>query len=160
MKKLYSDTLLAAWKTRAKKYLLSAGALLLLGLLAGIVLCTRVQTGNADALLFAVIAVSTVTGWGAMLVLYFGYAPARAQCGHIAGILESDTEEYFGEMHVLGEKIHIPKSVDICKVALKMGEETRTFNVSTALMDQLPDNGAQVRVQIVRKFITAYEVIA
>ena len=160
MKKLYSDTLLAGWKARAKKYLFSAAGCLLAGLLVCIMLCTRVNTGNADALLFAVIALATVTGWMAMLLLYFGYAPARAQCGHIQGILEGSTEEYTGEMHVLGEKIHIPKSVDMCKVALKCGEETKTFNVNSVLMDNLPANGAQVRVQIVRNFITAYEVTA
>lgn len=160
MKKLYSDTLFGVWKARAKKYLLSAGALMLASLIVCVFLCTRVRTGNADRMLFAVVGISAVTGWAVMLILFFCYAPAHAQERHICGILDNSEEEYTGEMHVLGEKIHIPKSIDVYKVALKDGEETKTFHVNAVFLRELPENGTRVRVVAVRKFITGYEVIA
>lgn len=160
MNLFYSDALLRAWKTRAKNCLSGVCALLLMGLLACIFLCTRVKTGNADVLLFAVIAISTVTGWAAMLLMFFRYAPARAQCGHIAGVMVGDKQEYTGEIHVSEEKIHIPKSIDIHKVTLRNGEETHSFNIDAVLFDHLPQNGVQVRILAARKFIAACEVIA
>ena len=73
MKKLYSDTLFGVWKARAKKYLLSADALMLASLIVCVFLCTRVRTGNADRMLFAVVGISAVTGWAVMLILFFCY---------------------------------------------------------------------------------------
>ena len=160
MKTLYSQALLDAWKKRAGKCLVCVAALLLAGLILCVFLCTRVRTGNAGIMLAAVIGISTVAGWLAMLALTFGYVPARAQCGHIVGILQSDTEEFVGEMRVRTEKIHIPKSVDIYSVMLLCDGESKTFYVNAALRDSLPIQPAQVRVLAARKFIMACEVIA
>lgn len=159
MKSLYSTTVCAYWAARAKRCLLLCALSLLTGLAICLYLCTRVTTGNASALLVWTIGIFTLAGWIGLWALWFSYLPARAQVSHIQGILEGDAQEHQGAIHVLGEKVHIPRSIAICKVALKDGGETQTFHVNAQFVSQLPENGTLVKVQTVRKFITAYEVI-
>ncbi len=159
MKSLYSATVCEHWEKRAKRCLLWCALSLLSGLLICLYLCTRVTTGNASALLVWTIGVFTLAGWISLWMLWFAYAPARAQVSHIRGMLEGETEENEGILHVLGEKVHIPRSIAIYKVALKCGDETQTYHVNAHFISQLPKNGTQVKVYTVRKFITACEVI-
>lgn len=160
MELLYSQALLLQYQAKKKRCLYGICALCCVCAAVCVYLCTLVRTGNADALLFCVTALSAVTGWAVILLLAFLYAPCRAQCGHIAGILESDTEEYTGEMHFSGEKVHIPRSIDICKVALAEDGETKYFHIDAVLLNALPADGTKVRIRAARKYITAYEVIA
>jgi len=158
MKTLYSGTILAQFQTRAKR---CAGAILALAglcLASCIYLCSCVRTGNAAALLVCVVALSTLAGWAAMCLLVFVYAPARAQSGHIAGILKEETAQHEGEIFLRREKLHIPQSIDICKVRLISGEEEIRLNVNARFAHELPPDGTRVRVTTARKFITAFEV--
>ena len=159
MKSLYSTTVCAQWVARAKRCLLLCALSLFVGFLICLYLCTRVTTGNASTLLVWTIGIFTLAGWISLWTLWFSYAPARAQVSHMNGMLEGDMQEHQGTMHVLGEKMYIPKSIAIYKVALKDGDETKTFHVNAHFVSQLPKNGTLVKVQTVRKFITAYEVI-
>ena len=160
MENFYSETLLAAWKKRENKYLAIAGGMMLAGLLICVFLCTKVRTGNASLMLAAVIALSCLSGWAAMGLMFFGYAPARAQRGHIAGIRAEEMQEYSGEIRLTPMKVHIPRSIDICKVQLTTGEETLSFHINACLVKYLPANGTQVRLRVARKFVTGCEVIA
>ena len=160
MKSLYSAELLGQWTARKKRCLLLCALVMGAALLVCLYLCSRVTTGNASMLLVWVVGIFTLAGWASLWTLWFAYAPARAQLSHIRGMLEGDTETHEGTLHVLGEKVYIPKSIAIYKVAIKNGEETYTCHLNALLLPQLPPNGAQVRVNTVRKFITAYEVIA
>lgn len=160
MNSLYSGAFSAQLEARKKRCLRQMGALMLLCLAACVFLCTQVRTGNADKLLFCTVALSAVTGWTVMCLIVFSYLPACAQLQHIAGIMKEETVQHEGVMHLRREKIHIPKSVDICKLSLETEDETLIFNVDAALLDQLPQDGARVRVLVARKFITACEVIA
>lgn len=160
MDSLYSNAFSAQFEARKKRSLRRMCALIILCLAACVFLCTQVQTGNADRLLFCTVALSAIAGWAVMCLMVFSYLPARAQLQHIAGVLKEETVRYEGVMHLRREKIHIPKSVDICKVTLETEEETLVLNVDAALMDQLPQDGTRVRVIAARKFITACEVIA
>ncbi len=160
MKLLYSEAFSAQFRARKKRCLYWMAALNVLCLAVCIFLCTLVRTGNADQLLFATVALSAVTGWTVMCLVVFAYLPASAQLQHIEGILKEDTVQYEGIIHLRREKIHIPKSIDICKVSLETEEETLVLNINAGLADKLPADGEKVRVLAARKFITACEVIA
>ncbi|MBQ8556381.1 MAG: hypothetical protein IJ438_10995 [Clostridia bacterium] len=158
MKQLYSPQDAQRWKLRARRSLAVAGLTLGIALVICIILCCMVDTGNSDTLLAAVIALSTLAGWTAILTLWFIYAPARAEAEHVAGIVQGEPEEAQGVLTIGAQRFRIPHSVTFYKAALTDGTEQRTFNLNVRLAEELPPSGTPVRILTVRKFITAYEV--
>lgn len=158
MKEWYSETTAARYERRAKGMAGIMVALAALTLAACIFLCTRVNTGNAAVLLIGTMALSTLGGWAVLLLWCFGYRPARAQVGHIRGLLEGEEEWLTGCLKLLEGAFQIPGSIVVRKVRLDTDGEALTLNLNARHAGQLPAPGARVKVVVVRKFITAVEV--
>lgn len=154
----YSDALAAKYQKRARRCLWFVVALAVLGLAACIFMCTRVRTGNASRMLTAVILTSTLAGWAAILLIGFVYRPAKAQAGHMLGLLQAGEEQYVGTLSLEKGGFRIPGSIVVRKVRLKTEDDTLTFNLNARYASQLPPEGTPVRVTVRRKFITACEV--
>lgn len=160
MIRLYTPESARHWKRRAALLLGLAIGLVVLALVVNIVLCTRVNTANAQTLQVTCIALFTLAGWACILLLYFAYAPAKAQAVHIGGMFSAENETYEGVLTIHKESFHIPKSVTVRKATLETAEGAVALSVSAGLVHQLPKNGTAVRVTTVRKYITGYEVLA
>lgn len=159
MKYLYTPEEARRWKQRSSRRLYSILVLIALTLTACIILCRQVNTGNAQSLLVIVIALSTLAGWVGMLLFYFSYSPAKAQTVHIQGILSGEKDYAEGILTLHKESFRIPKSITVRKATLQTTDGPLSVSVSAALARQLP-TGVSLRVETVRRFITAYEVIA
>ncbi len=146
---------------RAKISLYTSFALLLSALIACVILCTQVNTGNAERMLYLVIGLFTVAGWIAILLLRLIYFPSAAVCRHMKSILAGEEEEMEGRLSLSSTAFQIPKGILARKVSLAVEgeEETRKLNIDDRLMKKLPPDGTRVRVRTVRKFITAIEVL-
>ncbi len=160
MIRLYTPESARQWKRRAALLLGFSIGLVVLALMVNIVLCTRVNTANAQTLQITAIALFMLAGWACILLLYFAYAPAKAQAVHIGGMFSAESETYEGVLTIHKESFHIPKSVTVRKATLETAEGPLTLNISAGLVHQLPKNGTAVRVTAVRKYITGYEVMA
>lgn len=158
MVRLYTNEEGCRWQRRARVSLGAALGLLAAALGVCIFLCTRLTTANAQTLLLADIALFTLAGWVCMLVLYFIYAPAKAQATHIAGMMSQEPEMFEGTLTLRRETFHIPKSITVRKADLRTADGTLLLSVSNGLCRQLPQ-GKKLRVWTVRKYITAYEVM-
>lgn len=160
MIRLYTLEAAQQWKRRAWLTFALALGLVALALVVNIVLCTMVNTGNAVALQTACIALFTLAGWACILLLYFVYAPAKAQAVHMAGMFSAPGESYEGVLTVHRDSFHIPRSVTVRKATLETAQGPVSLSVSAGLVHKLPKNGSALRVTTVRKYITGYEVIA
>lgn len=159
MIRLYTRETADRWLRRAKTLLWLALSLVGAALVICIVLCGRVNTGNAATLLVTCIALFTLAGWAGILLLVFAYAPARAQAEHMAGMFTQEEECFEGVLELHREYLHIPKSVTVRKATLHTDEGDVALSVCAGLSRSLP-RGKRVKVLAVRKFITAYEVTA
>ena len=146
---------------RAKVSLYVSFALLLSALIACVVLCARVNTGNAETMLYTVIGVFTLAGWIAILLLRLVYFPSAAVCRHMKSILGGEEDEMEGSLSLSPAAFQIPKGILARKVSLAAEgeEEPRKLNIDARLVKKLPPDGTRVRVRTVRKFITAVEVL-
>ena len=160
MIRLYTPEAARHWQRRAAFLLGFSIAAVVLALAVNIFLCTRVNTANAQTLQFTCIALFILAGWACILLLYFAYAPAKAQAVHIAGMFSAEAETFEGVLTVHRESFHIPKSVTVRKATLETAEGAVALSVSAGLVHQLPKNGTAVRVTTVRRYITGYEVLA
>lgn len=142
---------------RSRISLFTACALLLLALAVCVALCCRVNTGNAQTMLYAVIGTFTLAGWAAIVLLRLAWAPSAARYRHVKSILTGETVELEGTLRLTSAFFQIPKGIAVRKAVLEDGEETRSLNVDARLVKQLPPDGTRVRVRVVRKFITAVE---
>ena len=155
----YSEELAARCQNRARRCLWFVVALAVLGLAACIFMCTKVRTGNASRLLAAVILTSTLAGWAAILLIGFVYRPAKAQAGHMLGLMNAEAETLTGTLSLEKGGFRIPGSIVVRKVRLRTEDETLTLNLNARFAAKLPPEGTPVKVTVRRKFITACEVI-
>ncbi len=158
MNRLYTEQAAQQWKQRAARLMAAVLLTAAAGLAACIFLCTRVTTGSAQPLLFAVIALSTLTGWAVILLVRLGFLTAKAEAEHIAGVLAGESETAQGIWTLSRQRWIIPHSVTFCKATLRDGDVSRVYNVDVRLASVLPEDGTPVRVTAVRRFITAWEV--
>lgn len=158
MVRLYTQEAACRFQRRARVSLGISLGLMAAALAVCIFLCTRLTTANARTLLLADIALFTLAGWAAMLVLYFVYAPAKAQATHMLGMLAAQAELYEGTLELRRETFRIPKSITVRKATLHTDEGDLRVNVSAGVAGQLPQ-GKKLRVWTVRRYITAYEVL-
>ena len=117
------------------------------------------NTGNASRLLGLTIGLSALGGWAVMLLLAFGQRPAKAEAGHIRGLLDAPEEHYTGTLTVSKEGFQIPGSVVVRKARLQTEEETLTLNLNARFASRMPAAGTPVRVTVKKKFITHWEVV-
>ena len=160
MVRLYTPESARYWKHRAAFLFGFSIGLVMLALVVNIILCTRVNTANAQMLQVACIALFTLAGWTCILLLWFAYTPAKAQAVHIGGMFSAESKTYEGVLTIHKESFCIPKSVTVRKATLATAEGPLALSISAALVPQLPKSGTAVRVTTVRKYITGYEVIA
>ncbi|MBR3763923.1 MAG: hypothetical protein IKK57_05145 [Clostridia bacterium] len=160
MKHLYTAGEAQRWRRRASLVLFVSLGAVAAALTTDIVLCTRVSTGNAQQLLLWVIALFTLAGWAAILLLWFVYVPAKAQAEHIGGMLAEEPQLLEGVLTIHRESFHIPRSVTVRKATLVTVEGEKSLHISAALARQLPAGGGKLRLMTVRRFITGFEVIA
>ena len=156
---LYSRADALRMDRRAKISLYVSFSLLLSALIACIVLCTRVNTGNAERMLYLVIGLFTLAGWIAILLLRLIYFPSAAVCRHMNSIIDGEEKELEGSITLSPAAFQIPKGILARKVSLAAEDETHMLNVDDRLVKNLPPDGTRVRVRVVRKFITAIEVL-
>jgi hypothetical protein len=154
----YSDALAAKYQKRARRCLWFVVALAVLGLAACIFMCTKVRTGNASRLLAAVILTSVLTGWAAILLIGFVQRPAKAQAGHMLGLMNAEAETLTGTLSLEKGAFRIPGSIVVKKVRLRTEDGVLTFNLNARFAAKLPPEGTPVKVTVRRKFITACEV--
>ncbi len=159
MIQLYSPARAVRMGRRARISLTAACALLLLALTACIALCARVNTRNAERMLLIVIGLFTLAGWAAILLLTLVYRPSAAGCRHMQSILSDEAEEMAGKLVLTSALFQIPKGILVRRAALEDGDEKHTLNIYAHLAKQLPPSGTRVRVRVVRKFISAFEVL-
>ena len=117
-------------------------------------LCFFVNTANAGALQIAVIALSTLAGWAVILLGALGYAPARAESTHMAGLLGNPERETFtGRLVINTAADHLPRSIWIRRAKLTDGEgREHRLSVLARKRDELPGNGQTVTVETARKY--------
>ncbi len=158
MKDLYAIRDLRRWQKRAGRFLTAAVfvAVYLLALCIG--LCFRVNTATAEILMYIVFGVSVLAGWAVILLIAFGYLPARAEVIHREGMLGEEATEVTGVLTIDRQKWVIPHSIAFCKACIVNGEEKLSCQADAALLRQLPPDGTRIRAVIRRKFITAWEV--
>ena len=159
MNEWYTNQRATQLQQRAARYLwiiLGVAAVTLAGC---IFLCTQVNTGNASRLLGLTIGLSALGGWAVMLLLAFGQRPAKAEAGHIRGLLDAPEEHYTGTLTVSKEGFQIPGSVVVRKARLQTEEETLTLNLNARFASRMPAAGTPVRVTVKKKFITHWEVV-
>ena len=158
---LYSQADALRMDRRAKVSLYASFGLLLSALITCIILCTQVNTGNAERMLYLVISLFTVAGWIAILLLRLVCFPSAAVCRHMKSIIGGAEEELEGRLSLSPAVFQIPKGILARKVSLAVEgeEETRKLNIDDRLVKKLPTDGTRVRVRTVRKFITAIEVL-
>ena len=159
MNEWYTNQRATQLQQRAARYLwiiLGVAAVTLAGC---IFLCTQVNTGNASRLLGLTIGLSALGGWAVMLLIAFGQRPAKAEAGHIRGLLDAPEEHYTGTLTVSKEGFQIPGSVVVRKARLQTEEEPLTLNLNSRFASRMPAPGTPVRVTVKKKFITHWEVV-
>lgn len=158
MNRLYTLQAAQHWQRRAQVSLWLSLGLMAAATAVCILLCTQLTTLNTQRRLLTDIILFALAGWVSMLVLYFVYAPARAQASHITGMLAAEPEAHEGVLELRRETFRIPKSITVRKVCLHTDEGDLTLSISASLSHQLPQE-QRLRVWTVRKYITAYEVL-
>ncbi len=144
---------------RAKTSLFLSGALLLSALIVCAALCTQVNTANAERMLYAVIGLFTLAGWIAILLFRLVYLPSAAETRHMKSILDGEETELEGMITLTAASFQIPKGILVRKMTLAGEDETYALNLDARFVKKMPPDGARVRVRVVRKFITAIEVL-
>ena len=157
---LYSQADALRMDRRAKISLYLSGALILSALIICILLCARVNTANAEKMLYTVIGLFTLAGWAAILLFRLIYLPGAAAFRHMKSILDGEEAEMEGILTLTAASFKIPKSILVRKIILAGEDETYTLNLDSRFVKRLPPDGAHVRVRVVRKFITAFEVLS
>ena len=129
-------------------------------LIACVILCARVTTLNASAFYRAVVAVSTLGGWAAILIWILAYRQRRAAFIHMKGMLGGQREAFTGSLGSMGKVTRIPGSIDVRRVPVLTDEGSVSLLVYAPLAAKLPGEGAHVRLETVSRYIVACEVIA
>ena len=161
MEALYTVEETAALRQKARRMRTLMLGIGLAGLAVCVTLCCFVNTAGAAALQIAVIAVSTLAGWAVILLWTVWYAPTKAQYEHMDGVLSAaERETYEGTLIVKKDLLHIPRSIWIRRVTLTDSQGgVQTLSVLADRVDALPERGARIRVEAVRKYILAWEAL-
>ncbi len=149
----------ARLKRAAHRYKACAAGTLIVGLAVCVILCLNLNTGNAARTQTAVTVLSVLAGWAAIALWMLGFRPAWAEHTHIEGILKGESEVHEGILTVSQTVFRIPKSVVVKKVILEEKDGTLPLNVTARFASRLPSSPAFVRVETVRRFITAFEIL-
>lgn len=159
MERFLNEEIVRKSEERARRdtaVMVGAG-ILTLGLF--VALCLMTRTGNARTMLFIAMGGTVAAGWGMLAWWMFRAEPARAEARHLKGLAAGQEEIREGRFFLENGEFRIPQSVRVNKVRLETGEETVRLNLNAGLRNRMPGDGARVRVETVRKFITGIEVL-
>ncbi len=156
---LYSQADAERQNRRAKASLAASCALLSAALIVCAALCARVGTANAERMLYTVIGLFTLAGWIAIFLLRLICFPSAAVYRHMKSVLGQEETELEGKLSLTSDEFQIPKGILVRKAALEGADETRMLNLDARFERKMPPRGTRVRVRVVRKFITAIEVL-
>ena len=160
MTRLYTEARLEARKRKIRRWTALAGTAAALALAAFICLCAGVRTANAEFRRVAGWIAVTLGGWTVILAAELRIIPDRRGLSHERGILEGQTPEILiGEIESTGSAFSIPNSVTFYPVTLRAGEEKHSLKLIARGQKAFPPPGTRVRVETVRDYITAYEVL-
>ena len=170
MKVLYSSKTIQQEKKHVRTGRIAASILAVTGLAICISFCFGVRTANADSRRLIVIAVSTLTGWGIILLVRGWILPETREYQHEEGLLNGiwdcsanrffpeSPEIHEGEILSIGEAFQIPKSISFCSVSLREPTGEIHLRLNARNRQDFPSAGAVIRVKSIRKYITEYEV--
>ena len=151
---------LSLWQKREKRLTAVFRILALCAVIAFIVLCLMIRTGNAQTLHWILIAVTCVLGWICISLHVLGIQEARTQAGHLDMLLQGEKETCTGRMTLTRESISIPKSIRIRKVLLDTGkEEPKRLNLDERWVSRLPADGSMVNLTVVHSYIAGVETL-
>ena len=151
---------LALQRKRTRRLAFLFYGLCLFTLILFIVLCLMTNTASAARMLRLALISMVLLGWICIAVRVCLLSPARAQLAHLEGLLDQTPSLREGRFSLTADSFQIPKSVLVRRVRLEGAEETLSLNLDEAWTSRAPANGALVRVQTVRKFITGIKVLA
>ena len=126
---------------------------LLGGLLACILLCTGVNTRNADGRQLVVVLTAVLSGWAAICILILLLKPLKARKAHFEGILSDASAVRTGMLLSVSGKLYIPNSITIRKVTLLTDGEEQVLNILADQARLLPAPGTELTVRTVRSYI-------
>lgn len=138
-------------KLRVSKILIPA--FLFGGLLACILLCTGVNTANADRRQLITVLTAVLTGWAAICIFELVCRPAKAKKEHFERILAEPAAERTGTLISAGDKLYIPRSICIRKVTILFKEGTEVLNILADQATLLPAPGTEITVRTVCSYI-------
>ena len=160
MTRLYTPEGLSRVRKTASRLWAGAAALAAAVLAGCILLCTGVRTSNADSRQIAVILLSALGSFTVCCLITEGALPARWEAQHEAGILPEASRVTEGRLISEGKPFSIPKSITFCPLKAETEDGTVDLRVNRRFRKQLPPFGTPVRLETVRNYIVAWEVVS
>lgn len=158
---LYTRDQALEHKKKEKRLRIGAVIIAAAALAVCVTLCAFVRTGNAEQLLLAAVAVSTLGGWAVIFLRECCLKPVRALRRHEEGILESAEKggptEREGILKSIGHYVSLKGSITFFLLKLKNDEETVEIKVPKEKLPLLPNQNAHVHVLTVRGYLFSWE---
>ena len=128
---------------------------LLGGIVACILLCIGVTTGNAARRQWTVVLIAILSGWAFLLIRSLAVKPLSARLQHFEGILNETEPAKTREGVFLSAdaKLTIPGSITVRKVRFRFETGEETLNILADKASLLPAPGAAVTVRTIRTFV-------
>lgn len=154
---LYDDAAMTRLKRRIRRWRALLWVLAVGALAVCVGLIGRTGTANAARMEWAVIGVSTVTGW---IVIYGGIfvvTAARRELAHADMLRCEERQAVSGAVTVTSERVAIRNSITARRVEVNTGGQTRRLLVCETRADALAAAGACV-LYTAHSFVAAYGV--
>ena len=146
-------------KQRAKRLKVLCVILSLAALTGCVLLCVLLKTKTEALYRLLITALSSLCSGACVCVYMLGIRPARAFYTHAEGLEEAEKEEAEGVLLPGKEYFSIPKSVAVCRIRLKQGEEqVLRLSVRNDKEKLLPAPGTHMKVTAARKYIMRAEI--
>ena len=159
MTRFYTPEALSRIRKTGSRFLFAAAALAAAVLAGCILLCTGVRTANAAFRQTAVILLSALGSFAVFCLIAEGVLPARREAQHVAGILPDTPVTVEGCLLAAGKPFSIPKSITFCPLQADTKDGPLSLRVNRRFRKRLPPFGTPVRLETVRNYITAWEVL-
>ena len=155
---LYSEADLAGLKQRIKRWQIALWILAVCALVAVLRLIALTETGNAEQMEYAVIAVSTLAGWIVIYCNIFIVTAARRELSHANMLRSEERKAVCGIVTVSDQRVAITRSITARRVEVQNNVETHLLLVSESRANALAAVGEAV-LYTAHGYVAAYEVI-